>query len=761
MACDDGPSVRPPPAPASPVRAAEGPAGEDPLRFVGGERCASCHAAEAEAWRGSHHDRALGVPAPDTVHGDFADAAFDGPGGPARFSRRGDAFRVAAPGRDGTPGEWQVAWLIGVSPLEQLLLPAPGGRLQAFGVAWDTRPAAEGGARWYALYPDDPPAPGDPLHWTGFEQTANHQCLECHTTAYQKGYDEAADAYATRWAEPDVSCESCHGPGSRHVAWAEARPPGDEGLVVSFAGPGEWRFAADAPIATRRGPVHEGPPEADVCARCHARRGRFADDDHAGRPFLDAHEPALLEPRLYHADGQVRDEVYVWGSFLQSRMAAAGVTCSDCHDPHRLALRAEGNALCAGCHRPAVYDVPAHHHHEPGTEAARCASCHMPATTFMGVDVRREHAFRVPRPDRSEALGAPDVCTDCHEGREPAWAARAVETWFGPERPRSWRYPETLAAARRLDADAPAGLLALLGDRDEPALARATAARALGSFLDPGSLRGLERALRDADAEVRWAAAGALEALPPKLRLPRLRPLLSDPVRAVRMAAARGLADVPDDRWDPRDREKLDAALEEVRSAARRNADRPEAHLELSLLHLRRGEAEAARREAERARAIDPALVPAAVNLADALRVLGRDDEGEGVLREALAGAPGDPDLHHALGLLLHRTGRAPEALAALRDAAERAPDHRHDYVLGLALLDAGRDAEGLSVLEEAATHRPADRALLAALATLHRDRGARDTAIRWARRLVETAPADPGAAELLRGLEGEAGDGR
>lgn len=151
----------------------------------------------------------------------------------------------------------------------------------------------------------------------------------------------------------------------------------------------------------------------------------------AGAPFLDHYLPALLTQGLYHPDGQQRDEVYTWGSILQSRMYAAGVTCSDCHEPHGQALRAEGNAVCAQCHPPAKYAAESHHFHDPSSQSGQCVACHMPATNYMVVDPRRDHSLRIPRPDRSVALGTPNACNGCHADRDAAWAAAATHRWYG------------------------------------------------------------------------------------------------------------------------------------------------------------------------------------------------------------------------------------------------------------------------------------------------------------------------------------------
>ena len=39
---------------------------------------------------------------------------------------------------------------------------------------------------------------------------------------------------------------------------------------------------------------------------------------------MDTHLPALLDEDLYYVDGQIREEVYEYGSFLQSKMASRG-----------------------------------------------------------------------------------------------------------------------------------------------------------------------------------------------------------------------------------------------------------------------------------------------------------------------------------------------------------------------------------------------------------------------------------------------------
>ncbi|MGI9590913.1 MAG: multiheme c-type cytochrome, partial [Myxococcota bacterium] len=394
-----------------------------PLELVGSGACADCPAEQAEAWRDSHHDLAMQEATPATVLGDFAAEPFEHHGEITRFDREGDRFRIVARGPDGERAR-DVAYVFGVAPLQQLLVPLPGGRLQALNVAWDAREAAVGGQRWYHLHAGEPTPPGDVLHWAGPAQNWNARCAECHSTGLRKGYSPEGDTFETTYAELDVGCEACHGPGSAHAARARAGASvtgADSGLVVDLRNDGRWVLDAGAPIA-RRAPARSSNAELEACAPCHSRRTNLRSVSEPGRPFLDGYRPALLEAGLYQADGQIEDEVYVWGSFLQSRMHAAGVTCSDCHDPHSLALPEPSDATCATCHRPEVFATPDHHHHSEDSPGASCVACHMPARTYMGVDVRHDHSFRIPRPDLSVALGTTNACSDCHAERPASWA---------------------------------------------------------------------------------------------------------------------------------------------------------------------------------------------------------------------------------------------------------------------------------------------------------------------------------------------------
>lgn len=481
--------------------------------------------------------------------------------------------------------------------------------------------------------------------------------------------------------------------------------------------------------------------EIELCARCHSRRSVLSEDYVPGRPLLDTHQLSRLDPGLYHADGQMQEEVYVHGSFLQSKMYQAGVTCSDCHEPHSLRLRAPGNGTCAQCHFPAKYDTPGHHFHPQESAGARCVACHMPAKTYMVVDPRHDHSLRVPRPDLAMTLGIPDPCTQCHTPRTAAWAAAQVARWYGHAPQGHQDYAKALYAGR-IGAPGAERLLRQLAEQTTaPPIARATAVAALRRYLSPVSLPILQRSLHHDNPLLRLAAVEALETVPPQ-RLPLAWHLVQDRIRAVRIQAARQLAAVPMAQLTETQRGIFEQAITEYIAAQQVNAERPEAHLNLGILYSERGQFTAAEAAYRAALARQPTFMPAYVNLADLFRLQGQDDQGEQVLRQALARAPRTAEVQHALGLLLVRQQRLPEAVEALAQAAGLRPDlPRYGYVYAVALHATGKARQALRVLEAAHAQQRYNRDILSALVTFSQELGDAEAARHYAAQLRALSP--------------------
>jgi len=604
-------------------------------RYVGSETCVGCHEEVGRDWKGSHHALAWTLPDDFTVLGDFDDAVFQHKGIATKLRRRDDTFLVETEGLNRDQTEYEVVGVVGVAPLQQYLVKTEPGRMQALDIAWDAEHR-----HWYHLYPDQDLPPGDGLHWTSPYKTWNARCAECHATGFEKNYDPMSRTYTSTQAEIGVGCEACHGPGEAHLAWAEApdtydatRWPGLTGLGFTI------EFMASA-----------SDTEIQQCAGCHSRREPLGDGNpRPGTPFHDAYKLALLREGLYHADGQILEEVYVYGSFLQSRMYGRGVRCSNCHDPHSGELRGEGNAVCTQCHGltgnpdfPSLtlkdYDTPRHHFHEPGSSGAQCKSCHMIERIYMGIDGRRDHSFRIPRPDLSATLGTPSACSDCHDSRTAEWAAEAVASWFPDSVRRGEHVASAFAEVWKGKSDPPtiSRLVEVASNRNLPMFLRASALEALRRYGSADVAEQTKAFLKDEDPLLRMAAVPLQLPASPEVRMQRLRPLLADPLRVVRIEAVRGLLDLIAGGFLAASDTSAQSAMMEYQQSLIAKADFPETQMAIAGTALTFREFTVAERAFSEAVRMDPQLVDSWVMIARLRAAQGDGAGAEDALRKAL-----------------------------------------------------------------------------------------------------------------------------
>ena len=704
--------------------------------FVGRSSCVECHKEEAEKFVGSHHDLAMDLATSETVLGDFDDVTFEHDGLQNRLYRDGDKFMVRTEGPTGEMEDFEVKYVFGVTPLQQYMVEfdrtpdmpqSEIARLQVLRISWDTE-----AKKWFYLRPPDVPEklePDDPLHWTGVMQRWQTMCADCHSTNLKRNFDVDSLQYHTTFSEIDVSCEACHGPGSLHIELANKRS--------LF-----WDRNHGYGLAKLKGDDPE--PQIQACAPCHSRRGVLDPSYVSGDSYHDGFALELLQPHTYHADGQIKDEVYVYGSFIQSKMYHKGIRCTDCHDPHSLKLKKTGNETCTSCHQHAAgkYDVPSHHHHAPGTAGAMCVNCHMPHTTYMEVDPRRDHSLRVPRPDLSVQLGTPNACSSCHvkdqlksldadkrkefESKDYAlwlqaadsgdesikeavsktdsWCDEACEKWYGENRKQPDHFATPLAAYRSGDDSAAERLLRLaVGPTDQaPAIAKATILSDLAQRGQSGAIKAATEIARDVSENPMVRAAAMNLFMNARFDRPakyesfareHLMPLLKDDSRLVRNEAARVLASAFYPALDSSAQTQVDLTLRELKESIMHAADRGGAHMNWAMLCESMGRFDEALRAYETAITVEPQLTGARSNLA-------------GLLERSIPQTPRSSV--HSIRQRI-KTLRQEE-LGLLKRDAGLAPDNAEiQYRYGLSLYLNQRQEEALDHLQKSAQQFPDD----------------------------------------------------
>ena len=721
--------------------------------FAGSKKCGECHKGEYDKWVGSHHDLAMAEANNKTVLGDFNDGVFERFGVTSRFYRKNGGFYVHTQGPDGKMADFEVTYTFGAYPLQQYLIPFPGGRLQCLPIAWDVKEK-----KWYHLYPEAPIDPQDWLYWTNAGQNWNGMCAECHSTNLKKNYDVITDSYHTTWSEISVGCEACHGPGSRHVEWAElpdmARPQTENyKLVVKTGG-----------ISSRK--------QVELCAPCHSRRAILGDYTHAEPDLLDSLLPSLLTEELYFTDGQILEEVYVYGSFTQSKMYRRNVRCSDCHDVHSIKLVKQGNALCLQCHRGAVYDSKEHHFHkkkgekgepirskqgkvlfEVGT-GAECVQCHMPGRYYMGIDYRPDHSLRIPRPDLSIKLGTPNACNRCHGDKTNQWSDQYISKWYGPGR--RAHYGTIIAAGRKQLPEARQDLIKLGGDPLYPVIVRATALSLLSAYPGDETNRAYQLALMDEEALIRRTAVDQLNVSDPQRQTDLLVAMLYDPVKAVRIEAARRLTEIPSPQLDEKQDELFRTTLLEYEQAMEYSGDFAFGRYNLGNLYTNLKKPELAIENYKAALNIDGQFYPAKVNLAMLYNQMGQNDKTEKLLLEVVREHPELYEVKYSLGLLLAEEKEYTEAARYLEAAARGMPERsRVHYNLGLLLDYLGRNVQAESALQSALELEPANIEYLSAIAQYYLKREMYQEAKRIAEQIISRHPNNRLGPQLLEIVKG------
>ncbi len=678
------------------------------------QNCTQCHADEVSAWQTSHHAEAMALATKEKVLGDFSDTKVPYGEGVARFYQKDEKYLIEfTEGANNTL--YEAVYTFGFYPLQQYLVPTGDGKFQVFPLAWDSRAATDGGQRWYPVLSDEEVKEEPRLHWQMPLQNWNGMCADCHSDGLIRNYQPTTNSFETHWDNINVGCQSCHGEMPNHPR--HDLPKHNDGNHKSLDVDNKdndqltemvsWVLSEGEPIAQLRNKKGELAKDKDkkarqafmdTCFACHSLRAPLTDGFVHNMPFLDQFMPTLISSPLYHPDGQINEEVYVYGSFLQSKMFEAGVTCLDCHDAHTMQVKTQTNGLCLQCHSVEKYQQTTHTHHDLASDAGQCVSCHMPATTYMGVDARRDHSFKVPSPSLSTKYNTPNACIDCHNEKSNEWAAKHVTKWF----PNSQKPTPKEKQLIDLFAGKPITLqqhLALVEDQGLSNIERASTLALLPNTVSQIDDNAIRRWVASEDALIRYAAAQIGNLLPPIERQKSYLSLLNDKYRAIRVAAAEHLLE-------------LSSVNDEVTKSAKRAFDehrlsnsisswRGEGALNQSISQLKQSNIKEAIDRLQHGINIDPYFGPSYVNLLDMYRMENDAEEEKALYELAFKRLDHYAPLHYSYGLYQIRTKNIKNAVLALNKAVELAPeDPQYFYVLILAIDSMGNTEQALQKLK-------------------------------------------------------------
>lgn len=637
--------------------------------------CAKCHEHEhyicAAPGKAAHHtlaNRALPSKIDDRA---FDSREFVHSGVKYLFYKEGGECKVSAEDlKSGKKSFYTAKMAIGLDPLIQYVVEGKNGAYQVLSAAYDPKKD-----EFFDVFNNEPRAPGDWGHWLSGGMNWNSNCAYCHTTDFRKNFKVGDNSYHSGFSAHGVSCLQCHD-----------------------ALPKDCKHSELSELAERPSPAER----MYACAVCHSRREQLKDEKFkAGSDFYDYFRPILpVQDGIYYPDGKVRDENFMFSSFMMCRQYQAGLTCLDCHDRHALKTvrPVDKNELCLNCHAPAARNfknaptiIPEAHSFHKGNDGNLCINCHMPKTIYMARDSRYDHGFTSPDPVLTREAGVPNACSQCHEkidagkpGRNLDWLIENFEKWYGSERFLRKR-ARSMAVARAHAGDVSealkAELLKALEREDNDAWKSA-----LLSLLTPwsGDAAVSETAVRylaDKSPLVRSSAVGLLNGQTDSEKLSELA--LNDPSALVRIDSAFSLGKaIP----------KNSAAYSELKEYLNFNSDRPFGALKHADFELRAGNPKNAKKLAESALEMERNNPAIDREVGIILFRGGFAEDSLKILKNAAQKYPENADVSYALALLHAELGDAGSALAELERTVRIDPGFvRAWYNLSIAQLQSGK----------------------------------------------------------------------
>lgn len=630
--------------------------------YVGSQKCKECHPNQFKDWEGSHHDKSMQKASRATIIAPFEGEEFKSQGVVSTFFQKDGKFYANTEGRDGKNHDYEIVYTFGITPLQQYIVLFSNGQYQCLRTAFDTVKN-----KWYDLYPDFKVVHSEWLHWSRGGLNWNTMCADCHSTNVKKNYNEKEHSYKTNFANIDVSCEACHGPGKEHVSRALK-----EGEMYENKGSMQMTNLGSKELV-------------DACARCHARRENITLLHTPQGTFLDHYFPQLIKENVYHADGQILDEVYVYGSFIQSKMYHNGVSCKDCHNIHSTQLKFNDNRLCMQCHDGAKFNQESHHKHPVGTKSALCINCHMPGKHYMGNDFRRDHSFRIPRPDLSLKYNTPNACIGCHKDKTNQWAATNFVKFYGE--PKKDHFSDKLAPGITRQIGGKDSLMALAKDTNYPNISRASAVSNLNNYIQTINIKNVLQFLKDKSPLVKGATADLLFELKVGTTYNKdILPLLKDSKRAVRVKAFYALSGLSVSKIPKEYKPFYDKVRIEFANNLKAIGEFSGGKLKRAQYYMGIGKLESAIKTLESALILDPINNIVRTKLANLYYQNKQLNKAEEAYKTILEQEPGFGLTNFDYGLLLNELGKPKKAIQQLETSLKLIP-YNDRIAYNLALL--------------------------------------------------------------------------
>ncbi len=668
---------------------------------ISNQQCISCHQQSHETWQKSDHAKAMAIADKNSVLANFNNVDVEHYGQKAHFFIKDNLYQVTI-NYDEKLDTYPIKYTFGHFPLQQYLVETEKGRLQVLPFAWDSRTKADGGQRWYHNYSHEEIRPEDRLHWRQPLQNWNGMCADCHSDGLVRNYNKETNTFTSQFDNINVGCLSCHGDMSAHAKTSKPNKRNIANDITSQKHPtGQWLRTVTDKTAKWQGTKRDNS-FMDGCFACHSLRAPLTDGISANKPFLDQFTPQLPAAPNYHVDGQINEEVYVYGSFLQSKMYGKGVNCLDCHDKHTMKLKAEGNGLCLQCHGGEVYNRKSHHQHQETSTGAQCVNCHMPTNRYMGVDDRRDHSFKIPRPDLSAQFNTPNACTQCHDDKSNQWASDNLEKWHGKPKAllKSKQFLMTLNSGQAINLE---DHLSIIADTKLDVISRASALQMLNLTTQMITIEILKPYLIHQEDLIRLSAASAALLLTPEVRILHLSPLLTDKLKAIRVVAARSLVT---SKVAAKHQQVFNNAFRELIISNELTSWRGEGRANQAILALENGEAKKAEKALKAVIDIEPYFDVGYINLADLYRTQQRPAQVASVLAKGMKNLPKTGGLKYAYALHLVRTQQHDKALGFFEKATLLEPSsEQYLYAYILSLDGQGETVNALNKLQQLITN--------------------------------------------------------